>query len=175
MKWLIILIPILFIFQGCMEKSYEKVGVKLEFQEFPSKYIYDGKNISPKIFIYGIDSKVKSIAIIMLDTDAPSGSFTHWLIWNIEAKYPNMTIPENIPKKGIINKPIKAIQGKNDFNKIGYDGPRPPPGRRHHYHFKVYGLDTFLTIDAGATKSELEKAMHGHIIQYGEAIATYKV
>ena len=125
-------------------------------KNFPQN-IYDGKNISPKIFIYGIDSKVKSIAIIMLDTDAPSGSFTHWLIWNIEAGHPNMTIPENIPKKGIINKPIKAMQGKNDFNKIGYDGPRPPPGRRHHYHFKVYGLDTFLTVDAGGKKKRAGK------------------
>jgi len=173
MKLLPVLIAALFLLTGCMEKQkYEKMEVGLNFYKFPSKYVLKGENISPEIKIIGIDSKVKSIAIIMVDPDAKN--FVHWLIWNIPVNGTNLTIPEGIPKTGVVKFPIKAIQGKNSFNKIGYDGPSPPPGKLHHYHFKVYGLDTFLDLEYGSNKKQLENAMHGHIIQYGEAVAVYK-
>ncbi|KAA0007139.1 MAG: YbhB/YbcL family Raf kinase inhibitor-like protein [Thermoplasmata archaeon] len=175
MKWMIPLIAVIFLLPGCLEKneSHEKLQVSLDFKEFPLSHVYDGDNTSPKIYISGINESVKSIAIIMDDPDAPHGTFTHWLIWNIEAKHPNMSIPADIPKKSVVESPIHAIQGKNDFHKIGYDGPRPPPGETHHYHFRVYGLDTFIELEGGAGRDALEKAMKGHILQYGEAVATY--
>ena len=165
MKKIFIVIA-MFIFLGCLEEK--GLIVKLDFKEFPDKYTCNGLNISPKIEISGIDKKAKSIAIIMYDIDA---DFTHWLIWNIKAEE-KLTIPEGIPKQRGIKEPIEAIQGKNDFGKIGYDGPCPPSGK-HRYYFYVYVLDDFLDLNGGATKEELEKKMEGHIIQKGYAIATY--
>lgn len=147
-----------------------KIDVKLEFSQFPTKYTCDGEDISPKIEIYGIRDDVKSLAIIVDDPDAPLGTFNHWIIWNIE---PTNIIPEGIPKEYELTSPIKAVQGKNDFGKVGYNGPCPPPGKPHRYFFKVYALDTFFDLKAGSAKGEVEKAIEGHVIQYGEAVATY--
>jgi len=167
-KWFALAILILLIFSGCVKKE-KGLDVIIEFKEFPEKYTCMGENISPEIRIEGINESVKSIAIILDDTDAPSGKFTHWLIWNIE---PTEIIPEGIPKERKVKELINAIQGENDFGKIGYDGPCPPAGL-HHYHFRVYGLDTMLDLKSGNRKA-LENAMEGHIIQYGEVTATYK-
>ena len=146
----------------------EKLVVRLEFDEFPRKYTCDGEDISPKIEIKGLN--VKSIAIICDDPDAPMGTFNHWVIWNIK---PTGSIPEGIPKEDEISKPIKATQGRSDFGRVGYGGPCPPRGKPHRYFFKVYGLDTHLDLPAGSSKKELEKVMEGHILQYGETMATY--
>ncbi|RUM33418.1 MAG: YbhB/YbcL family Raf kinase inhibitor-like protein [Archaeoglobus sp.] len=146
-----------------------KLEVKLEFSEFPRKYTCDGEDVSPKIEISGIGD-AKSIAIVVDDPDAPIGTFTHWLIWNIE---PVEVIPENIPKKGEITDPLVAVQGRNDFGNVGYNGPCPPPGKPHRYFFKVYALDTKLDIPPGSGKSEVERAIEGHVLQYGETVATY--
>jgi Raf kinase inhibitor-like YbhB/YbcL family protein len=146
-----------------------KLEVKLEFSEFPRKYTCDGEDVSPKIEISGIGD-AKSIAIVVDDPDAPIGTFTHWLIWNIE---PVEVIPENIPKKGEITDPLVAVQGRNDFGNVGYNGPCPPPGKPHRYFFKVYALDTKLDILPGSGKSEVERAIEGHVLQYGETVATY--
>ena len=170
MKWLVVLLAIAIATVGCVEK-YGKLDVKLGFEEFPSKYTLHGGDISPEIKIYGISTKVKSIAIIMVDPDAHN--FVHWIIWNIQPNGSNITIPEGIPKEGVVIKPIHAIQGENDFKKIGYDGPAPPR-QTHHYHFKVYGLDTILNLKYGSSEKQLENAMKGHIIQYGEATAVYR-
>lgn len=170
--WFSILIMILFIIAGCVNKEkFEKLNVSVGFEKFPEKYTCDGNDISPRISINGIKNNIKSIAIMLIDSDARN--FAHWLIWNIVPKSSILVIPENISKKGEVTNPIKAIQGRNDFGKIGYNGPCPPHGK-HHYHFKVYGLDTTLNLSAGSTKWQLEKAMKGHIIQYGEAVATYE-
>ena len=148
-----------------------KIDVRLEFSQFPTKYTCDGEDISPKIEIHGIRDDVKSLVIIVDDPDAPLGTFNHWVIWNIE---PSNVIPEGIPKEYVLTKPIEAVQGKNDFGKIGYNGPCPPPGKTHRYFFKVCALDAFLDLEAGSTKKELERAIEEHVLQYGEAIATYK-
>jgi phosphatidylethanolamine-binding protein (PEBP) family uncharacterized protein len=44
----------------------------------------------------------------------------------------------------------------------------------HHYHFKLYALDTALSLKPGVTKEELEAAMEGHILGTGETIGTYE-
>ncbi len=154
---------------GCVKKEKGLV-IKLDFDVFPEKYTCDGEDISPAIHIEGLGDEVKSIAIIMDDPDAPFRTFTHWLIWNIE---PTDTIPENILKNGVVNEPIKAKQGINDFGRIGYGGPCPPPGKPHRYIFHVYALDTMLELEEGADRKSLEKAMEGHVLQYGEAMAKY--
>jgi Raf kinase inhibitor-like YbhB/YbcL family protein len=144
--------------------------ISVPFSYFPSQYTCDGEDISPPIEIYGVREDAKSLVIILDDPDAPLGVFTHWIIWNIPPE--TNKIPEGIPKEPVIEKPIRAVQGKNDFGKIGYNGPCPPSGI-HRYRFKLYVLDTTLDLSPSANKADLEKAMRGHILQFSEFTAEF--
>ena len=127
----------------------------------PSKFTCEGTQASPALNITGIPSGAKSLALILHDPDAPMpGGFTHWVVWNIAT---DGNIPEDF--KG-------AEQGFNGAKKSGYIGMCPPSGT-HHYHFKVYALDTRLTIDRNTDKAGLEKAMIGHILGEGEIVGLY--
>ncbi|MGA2297848.1 MAG: YbhB/YbcL family Raf kinase inhibitor-like protein [FCB group bacterium] len=135
----------------------------------PKQYTCDGKNISPKINWSNLPTATKSIALICDDPDAPMGTWVHWVIYNIPPDVKEL--PENVPPLAIL--PNKAIQGKNDFKKIGYGGPCPPSGV-HRYFFKIYALDLMLKNDPGLTKDQLLKAIEGHIISKGELIGKFK-
>ena len=69
--------------------------------------------------------------------------------------------------------PSGALQGRNDFHKTGYGGPCPPPGKPHRYFFKLYALDTKLSLKAGATKAEVERGIKGHILEQTEFMGLY--
>lgn len=127
----------------------------------PSKYTCEGQNINPALTVKNIPQGTKSLALIVDDPDAPNGTFDHWVIWNID---PSGTIGENS---------APGTEGKNGTGKNGYMGPCPPTGT-HHYHFKVYALNGKLDLESGANKSQLEKAMTGHILAQAELIGLYK-
>jgi len=103
-------------------------------------------------------------------SDAPSGTFYHWLIWNIP---PVDVIDGGLAKNATIDEPFSAVQGKNSFGEIGYDGPCPPAGKAHRYIFRAYGLDEMLDLAPGSPAEDLKSAIQGHILQEGEAMATY--
>jgi Raf kinase inhibitor-like YbhB/YbcL family protein len=153
---------------GGVEQDMKKLEVRLGYSQVPVENTCEGENFSPKIEIDGLNAT--SVTIIVDDPDAPAGTFTHWLIWNIE---PTNIVPAGIPANPMVNMPIKAVQGLNDFRKIGYMGPCPPPGKPHRYFFRVYGLDKTLDLKPGANRRDLENAMHGHVLQQGETVATY--
>ena len=149
----------------------EELVVKISEKILSRDYTCDGLDISPEIDIGGLNSKItKSLTVFVNDPDAPSGGFVHWIAWNME---PVRTIPEKIPRIPVVTFPLKAVQGKNSFGKIGYNGPCPPHGQTHRFFFKVYGLNTDLSLAAGATKDQLVKVMEGHIVQFGETYVTY--
>lgn len=137
----------------------------------PQKFTKDGKDISPPLTIKGISTEGESIAVIMDDPDAPVGTFTHWLIWNIPVEKNN--IPEGVSQDKDVASLDGAMQGLNDFGEIGYRGPAPPSGV-HNYHFKVYILDQKLDLPYDAIKKELEDAIDKHILQTAEIVAKYK-
>ena len=136
----------------------------------PEKYTCEGQNISPEIKIPHSSDKVKSFALIVDDPDAPVGTFVHWVMYNIPAY--KLEIKEGVAKLGKL--PDGTLQGKNDFGKIGYDGPCPPPGSTHRYYFKLYGLDEFVQLQPGLTKAQLEAVIKGHIVDQAELIGLYK-
>lgn len=137
----------------------EQLGVKMTVEKLPWDYTCDGDDISPNIEIQG--AGFKRLALMMLDQDSPGGGgFVHWIMWNIEAV---SIIPEKIPKESVVSFPISAVQGTNNFGRIGYSGPCPPAGEQHRYDIKIYGIDADLDLPAGATLKELAKAMEGHI------------
>jgi len=129
----------------------------------PSKYTCDGEDINPELEISDVPEKAKSLVLIADDPDAPVGLWIHWLIWNIDPK--TTSIEENSVPDG-------AQEGTTSFGKTGYGGPCPPD-KEHRYFFKLYALDTTLSLDSNETKEELESAMEGHIIDQTELVGLY--
>jgi len=126
----------------------------------PKQYTCDGADASPALSWTEAPSGTQSFALIADDPDAPVGTWTHWVIWDIPAQASGL--PEGVPKKDTLADGSR--QGKNDFKRIGYGGPCPPPGKPHRYFFKLYALGTKLQLNAGSSKSELERAMSGHVL-----------
>ena len=128
----------------------------------PSKYTCDGDNISPPIEIGGVPAEARTLALIMDDPDAPSGTWVHWVKFNIPPETKNI-------EEG--KEPL-GISGKGSEDNISYQGPCPPSGE-HHYVFTVYALDTFLKLESGASKKEVESAMAGHLLAKGRMVGLY--
>ncbi|HVD94535.1 MAG TPA: YbhB/YbcL family Raf kinase inhibitor-like protein [Candidatus Limnocylindria bacterium] len=150
--------------------SFAAGGAKMKvtssaFQQganIPSKFSCDGPNTSPPLQISDVPTEAKSLVLIVDDPDAPSGLFTHWVVWNISPQA--TTIAEGSTPKG--------VQGTNDFGKSGYGGPCPPSGT-HRYYFKVFALDRELDLPVGAKRSQLDSAIKGHVIAQGELMGRY--
>jgi Raf kinase inhibitor-like YbhB/YbcL family protein len=128
----------------------------------PSKFTCDGTDTNPPLQITGVPPEAKSLVLIVDDPDAPSGLFTHWVVWNISPQ--TATIAEGSAPKG--------VHGTNDFGKSGYGPPCPPSGA-HRYYFRVFALDRELALPAGAKRSQLDAAMKGHVIAQGELMGRY--
>ena len=135
------------------------------FQEggtIPEEFSKNGQNVNPELRIEGAPAEAKSLVLIVDDPDAPVGLFTHWLIWNISPQ--TNSVAEGSAPKG--------MQGTNDFGKLGYRGPCPPPGT-HRYSFKIFALDRELDLRSGAKRSQVDAAMKGHVIAQGELVGRY--
>ncbi len=137
--------------------------------EIPKKYTCDGADLSPALHWDNAPAITQSFALIADDPDAPVGTWTHWVLWEIPAKA--TALQEGVPKvEGLTD---SARQGRNDFKRVGYGGPCPPPGKPHRYFFKLYALDAKLDVKAGASRGELERAMKGHVLAEAELMGTY--
>ena len=128
----------------------------------PAKYTCDGDNVNPPLDVKGIPEETKSLVLIVDDPDCPTGTWDHWIVWNI-------------PRKGKIEEDsVPGTEGMNDFRKQSYGGPCPPPGT-HRYFFKVYALDKKLGLglEQSARKNDVERSMKGHIIAEGQLVGLY--
>jgi Raf kinase inhibitor-like YbhB/YbcL family protein len=134
-----------------------------EGQTIPRTFTCDADDINPPLTLSGVPAGAKSLVLIMDDPDAPRGTWTHWLVWNIDPA------TKEIREHSV---PAGAAQGRNDFGKTPYGGPCPPSGV-HRYFFKVYALNLALPLKEGASRKELEKAMHGHVIAEGQLMGKY--
>jgi Raf kinase inhibitor-like YbhB/YbcL family protein len=127
----------------------------------PAKYTCDGDDVNPPLIIKGIPEEAKTLALIVDDPDAPAGTWAHWIVWNIP---PTGKIEENT---------VPGTEGLNTDGKHSYGGPCPPYGT-HRYFFKVYALDTKLSLSAYSKKADLEKTMESHILAEGELVGLYR-
>ena len=132
-----------------------------ENDTIPEKYTCDGKNINPPLEVTDVPQGTKSLVLVVEDPDAPNGTWTHWVVWNIA---PDADIQED-------SRPGK--QGENDFNKLEYGGPCPPDGE-HRYFFKVYALDMELGHEEGADLADVRQGMEDHILEQAQLVGTYK-
>lgn len=155
-----------FLFVG-VSSVYGRGEMRLSSPDFannaliPAKCTCDGANRNPTLVIEGIPAEAQSLALIMDDPDAPSGTWVHWVVYNI-------AITQRIGENS-----VPGIQGINDSGQKRYDGPCPPGGT-HRYFFKIYALDTALNIPGTVNKAELERAMQGHVLGSAELIGLYK-
>ena len=127
----------------------------------PEKFTCKGKNINPDLNFQQIPPIAKSLSLIMDDPDAPSGTFIHWVVYNIPPETSGISEGSTPP----------GIQGKNSAGENKYIGPCPPSGT-HRYFFKLYALDTTLPATI-QSKDDLTKAMVGHILIETELIGKF--
>ena len=134
----------------------------------PVKYTCQGQDISPPLSFSDVPAHTKSLALILVDPDAPSGKFVHWVIYNIPPE--TAELEENIKKNA--NFADGTMQGLNDFGRIGYGGPCPPFGT-HRYYFKLYALDTLLNLKPGVKETDLLKVLFHHNIAEAHFMGKY--
>lgn len=120
----------------------------------PWQYTAPKANELPPLQISDVPEQARSLVLIIEDVDSPLGTLTHWLAWNI---------PPDTRSLDAVNLPAECCIGEDSFGKIGYLGPIPPEGR-HHYRFSVLALDAMLTLETGATRTALDRAMKGHVL-----------
>jgi Raf kinase inhibitor-like YbhB/YbcL family protein len=135
----------------------------------PSRHTCDADDRSPGLRWGEPPEGTRSLALICDDPDAPVGTWVHWVLWNLPADA--RVLAEGIPPDKTLGD--GARQGLNDFRRIGYGGPCPPPGKPHRYFFRLYALDAWLDLEPGADRQQLEAAMKGHIVEQAELVGTY--
>jgi Raf kinase inhibitor-like YbhB/YbcL family protein len=135
----------------------------------PGKHTCDGADESPPLKWSAPPAGTRSLALICDDPDAPSGTWVHWVVYDIPPE--TASLQGNFPRDAIGENAIR--QGMTSFKKTGYGGPCPPPGKAHRYYFKIYALDIPAGLGPGLTKEELLDAMEGHILAQGELMGTF--
>jgi len=134
-----------------------------EGASIPARFTCQGDDISPELSISNVTNHAKSLVLIMDDPDAPSGTWDHWLLFNIDSST-ELIVEDSEPV---------ASKGVNSWGRTGYSGPCPPSGT-HRYFFKLYALDSGLDLTDGASKQDLLNAMKDHILEESTLIGLYK-
>lgn len=140
----------------------------------PKKHTCEGEDSSPALSWSGAPKGTKSFALVMDDPDAPPGTWVHWILYDIPASESGLR--ESLPKTATLADGSKhgACWGVSDFERQGYYGPCPPPGKPHRYIFRLYALDKPLGLPSRQTKDQLLTAMSGHILAQAELVGLYK-
>ena len=138
--------------------------------DIPAKFTCDGSDTSPALGWSTPPEGTQSCALVVEDPDAPGRTWVHWVLYDLPST--ECELPEGVPPEGKL--PSGARQGRNDFGRIDYGGPCPPPGPGHRYDFKLYALDKTLELQAGATRAQLDRSMRGHILAHAELIGRYR-
>jgi len=136
----------------------------------PKQHSCEGADVSPPLRWKEAPAGVKAFALIADDPDAPAGTWTHWVAYDLPATATEL--PQGVPTGATLASGGK--QGLNDFRKTGYGGPCPPPGKAHRYFFRVYALDAPTGLEARATKDDVLKATKGHVLATAELMGTYQ-
>jgi len=134
-----------------------------EGTSIPDKYTMYGQNRIPPLHFEQVPEKARSLALVVDDPDAPKGTFTHWVLFNLDPKTRDI-------KEDCV--PVMATQGRNDYGEVEYGGPKPPSGE-HRYFFKAFALDTVLALPRGSKREEIEREMKDHFLDHAELMGKY--
>jgi Raf kinase inhibitor-like YbhB/YbcL family protein len=169
---------LLLVCSGCLAPGEKGVLTPMEVKsdafavggQIPGIFTCDGEDISPPLAWDPVPDGTAALAILVTDTDAPGGTFVHWVAYNIPPG--TRSIPAGSPGKDAL--PRGSIEGMNDMGRAGYRGPCPPGGKPHHYHFTMYALDSVVNVTGARDGRMLLGAMEGHIIAQGEIVGIYQ-
>ncbi|MCH7574406.1 MAG: YbhB/YbcL family Raf kinase inhibitor-like protein [Candidatus Marinimicrobia bacterium] len=134
----------------------------------PARFTCDGDDISPELAWSGLPAGTRTLILICDDPDAPGGTWDHWVMFNIPAAVAGL--PEDAKRQEVSGQ--GSVEGTNSWGKTGYGGPCPPAGT-HRYYFKLYALDSALTLDSTAAKKDVEQAMEGHVLGQAQIMGRY--
>lgn len=136
-------------------------------EEIPVRHTCDGDDVSPPLSWSSAPSGTQAYALIVDDPDAPRGTWVHWVVSDIPAEVRELAEDASRANAG------GGVQGTNDFQRVGWGGPCPPPGPAHRYVFKLYALDQPLALERGMTKRDLTAAMDGHVLSSAQLVGRY--
>jgi len=128
-------------------------------ETIPTRYSLYGENLTPDLTWDKVPEGTRSFALICRDPDAPGGTFVHWILFNIPENV--RVLPEGLGRESAL--PFGGTQGMNSFQRVGYDGPKPPSGT-HRYYFDLYALDVKPALDRAATADRVLEALKGHVL-----------
>jgi len=133
----------------------------------PELHSCQGADLSPSLEWSGEPGDTRSFALVVEDPDAPSGTFCHWLLFDIPPRVHNLAQGF---KPGSV-----GVSGANDFGRLGYGGPCPPKGSPHRYYFRLYALDigTF-GLRPGVDRGALSKVMKGHVLAEAQCMGRFQ-
>ena len=137
----------------------------------PKKFTCEGENISPELIWENLPEGTVSLVLICEDPDAPVGIWTHWVLYNIPTGL--HSIPENLNSHEDLITQEKILVGMNDFKKLGYGGPCPPPGKPHRYFFRLLALNTKLDQKTGLNRDQVLAAIKGKVIEEAQLVGLY--
>jgi Raf kinase inhibitor-like YbhB/YbcL family protein len=138
--------------------------------QIPIDYTCDGKNVSPQLTWSAPPAGTKSIVVMLDDPDAPGGTLTHWIVFDLPAD--TLTLPEGADAAAL--GPLGAKVGQNDSHNVDYSGPCPPRGDgMHRVQFHVFALDAPLPFEEGISRGQLDAAMSKHVLGHGALTARF--
>ena len=148
-------------------------GAKIAEAQVFNGFGCQGGNLSPALSWSNAPKGTQSFALLVHDPDAPTGSgWWHWLIYNIPANVTSLAAGAGDPKKGLL--PAGTVQGRTDYGTQGYGGPCPPPGKPHHYFFRLYALKVAkLDLPADATAAFIGFNVHAQSLGSAELMGLY--
>ena len=136
----------------------------------PSEHTCDGEDVSPPLAWTGVPDGTESTAVVMEDIDSVKGVWSHWVVYRIPREI--NALVERIPPSKTL--PVDGVQGRNDFDAMGYGGPCPTDGKEHRYVMRLYALDEDVDLEPGATRESLLAEMEGHVIEEADLMGRYK-
>lgn len=131
--------------------------------KIPARYTCEEEDCVPPLEISGAPEGTASFVLLVTDPDAPSGTWDHWVVFNIPPDY--LKVEEEREEIG--------VSGKNSWGKLGYGGPCPPDGE-HRYFFTLYALSAVLNLPEGSSREEVEAAMKDRVLEQAVLMGTYR-
>ncbi len=146
-------------------KAFEPGG------DIPLRYTKDGDDLSPPLEWDEVPEQTRELALLLVDRSRDPRPFAHWIIYGIPPE--QRSLPEGAAGHRARTRNGELKQGRNDLENIGYDGPEPPLGPAHEYHFRLLALDAPLDAEPGLPRDELERQVEGHVLDEAELVGHY--
>jgi Raf kinase inhibitor-like YbhB/YbcL family protein len=153
-----------YVTEAAMKFSLESPGFR-NGAKIPLRYLRAGDNLSPPLVWQDAPTGTESFVLIVADPDAPRGTFYHWAVYDIPAGTKSLREGAGSASSGL-------SQGVNGFGDSYYDGPQPPKGRVHHYHFRLAALDTAALNPRGKDVAEIWAQARPHMLAETELVGT---